>query len=82
MQGGKDSNNQSYYGANVGVLQEVQNWFNSNSGQCSIDASGYYSSCFGAGFGRVNAASGGDVDANASGVNCNVYGVDGSYCIR
>ena len=82
MQGGKDSNNQSYYGANVLVLQGVQNWFTSNSGSCSIDASGLHSYCYGAGFVGVNADSYGTVDSIAAGVECSVDITGESYCNR
>ena len=82
MQGGKDSNNQSYYGANVLVLQGVQNWFTSNSGSCSIDASGNGSYCTGAGFGSVNAYSSGRVYSSAAGVRCDVINIGVSYCTR
>ena len=82
MQGGKDSNNQSYYQSNVGVLQGVQNWFTSNSGSCDIDASGNYSLCSGAGFGYVYAFSSDRVYAIASGVYCDVFNGGISDCGR
>ena len=82
MQGGKDSNNQSYYQSNVGVLQGVQNWFTSNSGSCDIDASGNSSYCNGAGFDYVNANSFGNVNAIASGLYCSVGSIGGSGCYR
>ena len=82
MQGGKDSNNQSYYSANVGILQGVQSWFNTNNGSCSIDASGSSSNCNGAGFGIVYAGSNGDVISDAAGVSCSVNYDGSSYCYR
>ena len=76
MQGG----NQSYYQTNVGILQGLQSWFTSNGGSCSINASGDYSSCNGAGFVGVDAFSSGDVDAGADGGGCVVNYDGSSYC--
>ena len=84
MQGGKDTNNQSYYSTNVGILQGVQSWFTApaQGGTCNINASGSSSFCNGAGFDEVNAYSYGDVFAIASGVDCYVNDHDLSYCSR
>ena len=78
MQGG----NQSYYQTNVGILQGVQSWFTSNSGSCTINASGTSSGCSGAGFVHVSAYSYGYVESNAAGVYCDVDSRGGSYCRR
>ena len=80
MQGGKDSNNQSYYQSNVGVLQGVQSWFTSNGGSCNINASSSTSTCNGAGFDGVYASSYGNVYANDDAGNCYGYNYGTSYC--
>ena len=69
-----DNTEHCMQGADGGVayqdnVQGVQNWFTSNGGSCSIEASGNYSTCYGAGFYGVLAYSTGGVFA---------YGADGS----
>ena len=68
------------YQDNVLVLQGVQNWFTSNGGSCSIDASGNNSSCYGAGFGFVGAYSSGGVGASADDGRCGVNHGGTSSC--
>ena len=83
LKGGKDSNNNSFYSDNVGVLTEAQPWFTASpqNGGCSINPSGFSSQCWGGVFSHVIAASDGGAGVHYSGsYPCSVTSGGDSGC--
>ena len=68
------------YSANVGILQGLENVFNTNGGFCNINPSFESSDCSGVGFDIIRTSSDGVANSVFSGITCISDNFGNSYC--
>ena len=68
------------YSANVGILQGLENVFNTNGGFCNINPSLDSSDCSGVGFDVIQTSSDGVANSVVSGITCISDNFGNSYC--